>query len=68
MIFEAEAQARAARERYEADERAAQLVARHPELVRLKELEVLREIGQRGGNHFYLGLERLVEGRDRGKG
>ena len=64
--IEAEAQARVARERYEADERAAQLVARHPELVRLRELEVLREIGQRGGNHFYLGLEKLVEGRGKG--
>jgi hypothetical protein len=33
----------------------------NPTLVRLKELEVLREIGLKGGSHFYLGMEKLVE-------
>jgi regulator of protease activity HflC (stomatin/prohibitin superfamily) len=51
--IEAEAQALAARQRLEADERAAVLLAQNPQLVRLKELEVLREIGLRGGNQFY---------------
>lgn len=62
--IEAEAQARASSQRLEADERAAELVARNPQLIRLKELEVLREIGVRGGNQFYLGLDRLVDGKD----
>lgn len=58
--IEAEAQARAARLRLEADEATAALVGKNPQLVRLRELEVLREIGLRGGNQFFLGLEPLV--------
>jgi len=59
--LEAEAQAAASRQRLETDERAARLLEENPLLVRLRELDVLREIGLRGGNHFYIGLDRLVE-------
>ena len=57
--IEAEAQARAVHLRLEADQKAAQLLKENPQLLRLTELEVLREIGSKGGNHFYLGMEKL---------
>jgi regulator of protease activity HflC (stomatin/prohibitin superfamily) len=57
--LEAESNARTMQQRLETDERAARLLAENPQLIRLKELEVLREIGARGGNHFYVGLEKL---------
>ena len=60
--IEAEAQARVARLRLEADEATAKLVEKNPQVVRLRELEVLREIGFRGGNQFFLGMKRLVNG------
>lgn len=34
----------------------AALYGRHPHRLKLKELETLKEIGARGGNHFYIGL------------
>ncbi len=54
--IEADAQARMTAQRMEADERSADLYHRHPHLLRLKELETLKEIGAKGGNHFYIGL------------
>ena len=59
--LEAESHARTMQQRLETDEKAARILAENPQLIRLKELEVLREIGVRGGNHFYLGLEGLGE-------
>lgn len=57
---DAEAAARAAEVRLAAAEKEAALLAANPQLVRIRELEVLREIGQRGGNQFYVGVDRLV--------
>jgi regulator of protease activity HflC (stomatin/prohibitin superfamily) len=60
--IKAEAEAMAAKERLEADRAAAQLLVENPQLVRLRELEVLREIGLSGGNQFYIGLDNLITG------
>jgi regulator of protease activity HflC (stomatin/prohibitin superfamily) len=60
--IKAEAETMAAKERLEADRAAAQLLAENPQLVRLRELEVLREIGLSGGNQFYIGLDNLITG------
>jgi regulator of protease activity HflC (stomatin/prohibitin superfamily) len=56
----AEAEAVAAKERLEADRAASQLLVDNPQLVRLRELEVLREIGLSGGNQFFIGLDHLI--------
>jgi regulator of protease activity HflC (stomatin/prohibitin superfamily) len=45
-------------------EKEAALLEAHPQLVRLRELDVLREIGARGGNHFYVGVDRVVTKKD----
>lgn len=58
--IEAEAQAKAMHQRLEAEEKVAKLIAENPQLIKLKELEVLREIGMKGGNTFYVGMEGLV--------
>lgn len=42
----------------QADEKAAALLKANPELLKLKEIETLREIGLKGGNRFYVGVER----------
>jgi regulator of protease activity HflC (stomatin/prohibitin superfamily) len=59
--IDAESQAKAAQQKLESEEKAAKLLRENPELLRLKELDVLREIGLHGGNHFYLGMEKLVK-------
>jgi regulator of protease activity HflC (stomatin/prohibitin superfamily) len=59
--IEGDAQARALQQRLEGEEKAAKLLADNPHFVRLKELDVLREIGMRGGNTFYIGMEKLVD-------
>ena len=58
---DAESAARTAEVRLVAAEKEAALLAANPQLVRLKELEVLREIGLRGGSHFYVGVDKLVK-------
>jgi regulator of protease activity HflC (stomatin/prohibitin superfamily) len=58
--IKAEAEAVAAKDRLEADRAAAQLLVDNPQLVRLRELEVLREIGLAGGNQFFIGLDNLI--------
>jgi regulator of protease activity HflC (stomatin/prohibitin superfamily) len=58
--LDAETTAKAAELRLAVAEREAKLLAGHPELIRVRELEVLREIGLRGGNHFYVGVDRLT--------
>jgi regulator of protease activity HflC (stomatin/prohibitin superfamily) len=60
--IEAAANAEVMKQRLDSDEKAARLLAENPQLLRLKELDVLREIGVKGGSHFYLGLEKLVSG------
>ena len=57
--LEARAQLAALEERIAADEKQLKQLAANPLLVRLKELEVLRDIGLKGSNHFYIGLEKL---------
>ncbi|WP_224371250.1 slipin family protein [Hyalangium versicolor] len=64
--LEAEAHAVAVERRMTADEKAAQLLAANPLLVRIKELEVLREIGLRGGNHFHIGMDPLGRRKEPG--
>ena len=64
--IEGDAQARALQQRLEGEAKAAKLLADNPHFVRLKELDVLREIGMRGGNTFYIGMEKLVD-RNSGK-
>jgi regulator of protease activity HflC (stomatin/prohibitin superfamily) len=59
--LDAETNARTAALRLESDEKAAKLLAENPQMIRLKELDVLREIGLRGGNHFYIGMEKLID-------
>lgn len=68
--IETESHALAVQQRMAADEKTARLLADNPLLVRMKELEVLREIGLKGGNSFYIGLEKLLEkkGADGGGG
>jgi regulator of protease activity HflC (stomatin/prohibitin superfamily) len=46
----------------EADEKAAVVLKANPELLKLKEIEALREIGLKGGNHFYFGMDRIATG------
>ena len=36
-----------------------QVLAANPLLVRMKELDVLRDIGLKGGNHLYIGVDKL---------
>jgi len=55
----AEAAAFARAQQLEADEKAAALLKANPELIKLKEVEALREIGLKGGNHFYFGMPAL---------
>ena len=62
--IEAESQARAMQQRLEAEEKTARLLAENPQLIRLRELEVLREIGMKGGNHFYVGVDKLIDRAD----
>jgi regulator of protease activity HflC (stomatin/prohibitin superfamily) len=57
--LEAEAHAASVEQRMEADQKAARLLADNPLLVRMRELDVLRDIGVSGGNHFYIGLDKL---------
>lgn len=57
--LEARAQIAALEERLKADEKQVKLLAENPLLVRVKELDVLRDIGLKGNNHFYIGLEKL---------
>jgi regulator of protease activity HflC (stomatin/prohibitin superfamily) len=58
--LEAEAHAAAVEQRMAADQKAARLLSENPLLVRIKELEVLRDIGLQGGNHFYIGMDTLA--------
>ena len=58
--IDSESQSRAAHQKLEGEEKAAKLLRDNPELLRLRELEVLREIGMKGGNHFYVGMDKLV--------
>lgn len=58
--LDAESAAKSAEVRLAATEKEAGILAANPQLVRLRELEVLREIGARGGNHFYVGVDKLV--------
>lgn len=62
--IEAESQARAMHQRLEAEEKSARVLAENPHLLRLRELEVLREIGMKGGNHFYVGVDKLIDHAD----
>lgn len=57
--LEARAQLAALEERLRADEKQVKLLADNPLLLRLKELDVLREIGLKGNNQFYIGMEKL---------
>ena len=57
--LEARAQLAAIEDRLRADEKQVKLLAENPLLLRVKELEVLREIGLKGGNQFYIGMEKL---------
>ncbi len=65
--LEAEAHAAAVGQRMEADQKAARLLAENPLLVRMRELEVLRDIGLTGGNHFYIGMDQLSRRDEPGK-
>jgi len=56
--IDATAKAETAALALETDEKAAKLAAANPQVLKLKELEVLREIGAKGG-HFYVGLDKL---------
>ncbi len=58
--MQAETASQIAQVALETDEKAAKLAATNPHILKLKELEVLREIGQKGGNHFYVGVDRLT--------
>lgn len=62
--LEADTETQIAGQKLAQAEKEAALLAAHPQLVRLRELEVLREIGARGGNHFYVGVDRLVARKD----
>lgn len=57
--LEARAQIAALEERVRADEKQVKLLADNPLLLRVKELEVLRDIGLKGNNKFYIGLASL---------
>lgn len=56
---QAEAHAQVAQIALAVEEKAAQLASAHPQHVRLKELEVLRDLGARGSHHFYIGVDRI---------
>ena len=45
----------------QADEDTAKLLKSNPHLIRLKELDALKEIGQAGGNHFYIGVDKIFD-------
>lgn len=62
--LEARAQVAALEARLAADEKQVKLLSDNPLLVRVKELDVLRDIGLKGGNHFYIGLEKLNRPHD----
>ncbi len=64
--LEARAQAQALEDRLAAERKLVALAQEHPELLRLKELEVLRDIGLKGGSHLYLGLKALQRDPERG--
>jgi regulator of protease activity HflC (stomatin/prohibitin superfamily) len=57
--IEAESKAATAALALEADAKAAELAAARPELLKLKELEILKEIGKRGEHRFYVGVDKL---------
>jgi regulator of protease activity HflC (stomatin/prohibitin superfamily) len=65
--IEADSQSAAMRRRLEADEEAAKLLRANPALLKLKELEVLREIGLKGGNQFHIGVNRTTDGDGEGR-
>ena len=39
----------------------SKLLKSNPQLIRLKELDALKEIGQSGGNHFYIGVDKIFD-------
>ena len=64
MLGKAEAETRAYAERV----KAAEALESHPALLRLAELETLRELAQNGNARLYLGLDRVsLNGADSGK-
>jgi regulator of protease activity HflC (stomatin/prohibitin superfamily) len=54
---EAKAAVAAGDEKLKADEKVLELLAKHPLLVKVKELEALERIGSKGNNHFYVGID-----------
>ncbi len=54
---EAKAHVQAQNQKLEADAKLLELLAQHPLLVKLKELEMLERIGSKGNNHFFVGVD-----------
>lgn len=66
MTAEADAEARALQTRAEiealqAQETAAAAFSTHPALLRLRELETLRELGRNGNARIYIGFEKHAD-------
>lgn len=57
--LDARSQVAALEERLRADQKQVELLAQNPLMLRMKELEVLREIGLKGGNQFHFGMEKF---------
>jgi regulator of protease activity HflC (stomatin/prohibitin superfamily) len=58
----AKSQAAALEDKIKADEKRVKLLSENPMLLKLKELEVLEAIGNKGNNHFYVGVDKLSRG------
>ena len=56
ILINANAEREAMEAKLEADRALADQLAASPALLRLKELDALERIAQKGGNHFYIGL------------
>ncbi len=61
LLVTARGEREAMENRIETDLRMAQLLAEHPGLLHLKQLEVLREIAGRPGNSFYIGMDPFLD-------
>lgn len=55
----------AEQEALQARAETARSYADHPELLRLRELEALEELGRSANARLYIGVDKALDGRDR---
>jgi len=62
LALEAKTELETQQQKLEVDRALAELLAQSPALVRVKELEALKRVGNATQTHFYVGVDRLKQG------